>query len=455
MIKTELERRPLLLIVLGLILGISVQTFPLNLAFLLIVPVLLPFRRWLMFTAAVAVGLVISPGSPPQFISNQSFVDSNWRVSSLPNLEAYGQSCVVSRNGQRMKLVYLSEKPLCPGSTIHITSAAKPPGEGSEKFFRSERLIGSITASASQARFVSDGPWLQQLGLAWRNRFVQLARAELGKTSGDEAAALVFNATSLLSDDTMTSLKVTGTAHIVSASGLHILVISFGLFWLLSWLPVPRWGQMAIALTILGLYAVATGLDPPVIRSIIMAACSNAAWMVRREPDWPSGLSLGAIVCLLANPAAVFTISFQLSFLVVLVLGLFGWRKIEAGRDWHGRTLAAIRTAVIAWVAILPMSAYYFEFIAPASVMANLLILAATVPIVWGGIAAVPIASVFPVLGSLTMFLMRPYIMYIDWIVGTLGGAATIDVPAFSGYWLVLIYGLAISLWRPQVRPAS
>ena len=264
----------------------------------------------------------------------------------------------------------------------------------------------------------------------------------------------MFNTSGLLDEGTKDSLKSTGTAHLISASGLHVVVIATGLFWLLSFVPVPRPFQIGLSIGVLSLYAVATGMDPPVVRSILMATLAYTAWIVRREPDWPSALGFSAIVCIFWQPTVVFSLGFQLSFIVVLLLHMFLLRGNGSGFQPEKRFLQTIQASVIASIATAPLIAYQFGFISPISVLANVLVVAAVAPVVWVGIAAVPLSMVWSVAASALILAVNPCIMYIDSVVNYLGGAWVLDFPPFSAYWLILIYGLAIALWRPHVRPA-
>lgn len=454
MTKAELERRPPLLIALALILGISIPSFTFNLAFLLFVFLLRNPRLQLLFLVCTGLGVLIAPPPPPEFIKAASYIDSSWRVVSLPSPQLYGQNFVVEREGVRLYAALLSKRPICPGSTIWLQGVAKPPSESSDDYFRSQRLLGKITLKEDQLKVLEDGPWYQQLGLTWRNRFLQLAEKELGRRSAGEFGALVFNTNGLLDDGTKEALKSTGTAHLISASGLHVVVIATGLFWLLSFLPVSRVVQISIAIGILLLYAIATGMDPPVVRSILISTLSYTAWLIRREPDWPSALGLSAIVCIFWQPNVVFSIGFQLSFMVVLLLHMFLLRGSGARFRPEGKFLQAVQGSVIAAIATAPLIAYQFGFISPISVLANVLVVVAVAPIVWVGIAAVPLSMVWATAASVLILAVSPCIIYIDSVVNYLGGAWVLNFPEFSAYWLVLIYGLAIALWRPHVRPA-
>lgn len=65
---------------------------------------------------------------------------------------------------------------------------------------------------------------------------------------------------------------------------------------------------------VLVVYAIMCGMNPPVVRATIMALTILGAHHIGRERDWPTALSLAALVILLVNPFTLFNPGFQLSF---------------------------------------------------------------------------------------------------------------------------------------------
>ena len=114
---------------------------------------------------------------------------------------------------------------------------------------------------------------------------------------------------------------------------MHLVVVVFGLWRLLRALLL-RWewaaaridpGALAAAVCLpwTGVYALATGASPPVLRAALAAAIVLAGTLLRRELDALNGLALCALVLLALEPAEVLDPSFQLSF--AAVGGLVVW----------------------------------------------------------------------------------------------------------------------------------
>src|SRR3954470_9610915 len=113
MTKAELERRPLVIACLGLLIGLTAIRNPVNLLFLLPFPWLLPaLSQRALLVGAFLVGVILGPGQPPSLLADREFVDSNWQVASLPKLTPFGQQCEIERSGTRLLMSYGNALPL-------------------------------------------------------------------------------------------------------------------------------------------------------------------------------------------------------------------------------------------------------------------------------------------------------------------------------------------------------
>ena len=112
--------------------------------------------------------------------------------------------------------------------------------------------------------------------------------------------------------------------HLLSISGLHIAILAAGLFWFL------RLGLVAAERCLRGrrrgltiVYALLINAEPPAVRAtiIVLVACASASWPAGAGLQFARG---GSIVVLAMNPADLFRVGSQLSFLAAAVLGYCG-----------------------------------------------------------------------------------------------------------------------------------
>lgn len=187
--------------------------------------------------------------------------------------------------------------------------------------------------------------------------------------------ALVLGDRSLLDEEFRESLNRTGTAHLISISGLHVTVLAallafaFGLF-------MPRRRANLLAVLLLIPYGALIGFNAPFVRALIMFALICLAPVAGHPSDSITRLSVALLGYLLVRPMAVgdagFALSFSASAGILLLMPpltrLTGLRRLNALRHRGGRLRRAAMEV-----------AYYFPSLLCASLAAQLATLPAVV----------------------------------------------------------------------------
>ncbi len=201
----------------------------------------------------------------------------------------------------------------------------------------------------------------------------------------------------------------TGLGHVLAVSGLHIGLVAGMSFFLFKWvlyrsyrlaliLDVRKLAALLTCLPVV-LYTFLAGFQVSSQRAMIMVLAFLASILMGREREVWSTLSLAGLIVLLLDPNALFSISFQLSFMAVIgilwlapaIVNLFHRsesmppeRKPARNRlNEYFLGLAAV--SVAATFFLLPLTCYYFHRIPLVSIMANLTV----VPIL--GIWVIPL----------------------------------------------------------------
>ena len=121
-----------------------------------------------------------------------------------------------------------------------------------------------------------------------------------------------------------------GVGHLLAISGLHIGIVAtwafFSLTWLLSYCKPLLWQawskKAAVVLSMIPVFAygLLAGMSPSTQRAVIMVTIFLLTFLFEREHDLVNTLALAAMLILIIDPPALFSISFQLSFAAVLVI---------------------------------------------------------------------------------------------------------------------------------------
>ena len=112
-----------------------------------------------------------------------------------------------------------------------------------------------------------------------------------------------------------------GVYHILSVSGSHVAVVLAALWLALGRMRRSR--KTLVVLPILVFYAVLTGGDAPVVRSVIMAAMLLLGGLWQRVTNPVNILAVAGLLILALNPLDLFDIGFQLSFAAVFALVVY------------------------------------------------------------------------------------------------------------------------------------
>ena len=146
------------------------------------------------------------------------------------------------------------------------------------------------------------------------------------ETNGPLALALVIGQRELVESETRDLLLVTGTAHLLSVSGLHLAIVVVMARWIGLLLGLPLAGRIIWIIAVCALYTAITGGRPPVMRTSILVATFMISIWIHRQGQPINTLSLAALILMMLNPENVFSVGVQLSFLAVGTLLLCGRR---------------------------------------------------------------------------------------------------------------------------------
>ncbi len=339
---------------------------------------------------------------------------------------------------------------LRPGEILLVETRLRVPrnyGNPGERDRRALSFLRGVYVRGS----LRDDAHLVRLGRARGYGFLDAVegirdrvRAFIGKVNDPEVRGLLeawfLGDRSDLGEEIQGAFRRTGLAHLLAISGLHVGLV--GLFFHRLWMlllgrstAVLRRGWLekaaaAAAFPVVILYVLVAGLPLTAVRALLLAFLLVGARLLDRAPVPWNALASAALLILLWAPAALFSVSFLLSFAAVagLLAVSAGWRsrsQLEGpsrgdlpGRRGRGPCTWAWRlfcAGAAAAVATAPLAARFFNRVAPLGLLANLL----AVPLVgWVliplGLAAVGLGLLWspagaPLLGLLEI-LLRPLI---------------------------------------------
>jgi competence protein ComEC len=170
-----------------------------------------------------------------------------------------------------------------------------------------------------------------------------------------------------LHEEQVDDYTVSGAVHILSVSGMHVAIIFLVISFLLGWLKRWRLGKLLYLFAIvslLGFYALVTGLPPSVQRATLMCMVFVIAEVFERKQHAMNTLAFSAFLILLFDPGALYDVGFQLSYLAMSGIFLL-YEPINGLFTPHSRVLKFVwqisALSFAAQLATFPLSLFYFH----------------------------------------------------------------------------------------------
>jgi competence protein ComEC len=267
------------------------------------------------------------------------------------------------------------------------------------------------------------------------------------------ATALLLGQKDNLDKEIRSAYAETGTMHILAVSGLHVGIIYAILLFPLGGIrlkPKQRKFYLLVVILLIWAYAVLTGLSPSVVRAATMFSLFTAGQMRERKPSSWNILSFSAMLMIVMNPAVIFEVGFQLSYLAVggiLLLQpliLRWWLPPNRVLEYLWQLTAV---SLAAQFATFPLSILYFHIFPSYFLIANLAVIPLSFLVMNLGILMLALSWV-PWVGDGLGWLVSAVIWLQNWITQFIqqlpGGNLERLTITFSG--MVLIWGILI-IW--------
>ena len=154
--------------------------------------------------------------------------------------------------------------------------------------------------------------------------------------------AMIIGEEAFIDRDTRADFQRSGTYHILVVSGMNVSILAFVVLWTLRRLRIGD--VLATLLTVASCagYAFITEVGAPVWRATLMCAVYLGTRLLYRDRAMTNALGAAAFGLLVFDPRQLFTASFQMTFLCVLIVAAIGIPMLE-------RTSQLYRQALTNW----------------------------------------------------------------------------------------------------------
>lgn len=208
-----------------------------------------------------------------------------------------------------------------------------------------------------------------------------LQKANFNKDEMNVALALILGQQQEISPDIIQDYQYSGATHVLSVSGLHVGFIMLFINFILKPIPNNRKGSLLKLICILislAVFAIISGLSPPVLRSVVMFSFLALGTHLRRSTNIYHTLLVSILLILLFEPYFLFDAGFQLSYLALFFIL---WLQPLLSMLWTptNKILVyiwnALTVSFAAQIGTLPLCLYYFHQFPGLFFVTNIIIL--------------------------------------------------------------------------------
>ncbi|MGB7599181.1 MAG: ComEC/Rec2 family competence protein [Candidatus Sulfotelmatobacter sp.] len=152
--------------------------------------------------------------------------------------------------------------------------------------------------------------------------------------------AMVIGESAFIDRDTRVDFQRSGTYHVLVVSGMNVTILAFVVFWTLRRLRIADIPATLLSILFCIAYALLTEVGAPVWRATLMCAIFLGTRLLYRDRCMVNALGAAALGLLVFDPCQLFTASFQMTFLCVLIVAAIGLPFIERTSRLYRRALA-------------------------------------------------------------------------------------------------------------------
>jgi len=448
-LTSQIERRPLVLLGVALVIGLTTQIHPFNLLFIL--PLLWLFRdlrSWSIMAAGLCLGVLLAP-RPVVPVLDQSFVAGELLVTSVPVRQPFGVSFQGRFGGRPFLCVAPERTPVAAGDRWQAHCLLQP--EKMPEDWEAGRL------QVVDGSLLTNGPVLYRWAQGWRDSFQDFATQMLSRDDAQWLDFIWFKSSGLSVQD-KDEIQRSASVSYLAASGVHTVLLGAFLMAVFCALRFPRPVQLALTVFVIALFYVAGGSQLSVLRAGLGFLLYNLAYLFKREPDTLSALAVADILYLLWDPPAVYSLGFQLVTAVVIGFALFPITLVRP--DIKLRSVDVLWRLGYGPALILffgePILLYH---LGSASLFGSFLGVALLIPlpfVMLGSSASFALWKLLPSFSrGILLIIVLPCLHLIrSYVSLTSGLPALTYIPSFSALWLMGYYALLLCVWRPRVKMA-
>jgi len=278
-------------------------------------------------------------------------------------------------------------------------------------------------------------------------------KRNLSPTSAALASGFLIGETRDIPTEIYSYFRDSGTLHLMAVSGSNVALVVFFIIFVLNPFALQRKKRAAVLMAGVFIFALLSYGEPSVVRASLMAALVLIATILERRYDLNQIIATAALIILLVDPAQLFEVGFQLSFvtawgLIFITPQVANLFQPVQHKWWYRWLVFPFLISLIAQICSTPLIAFYFGRVPAISVVANLVIVPLSSLAVVGVLLLLVSNLVWPMLalffGSLIDSFLKIVVMFLEFFGGE--QSLLVQTGDLSVLAVILIYSFIIIL---------
>ena len=372
-------------------------------------------------------------------------VKLNFCLSNQPYYGQEKQTLYYQNHFQRIRISLPAEPRLDFGDCLQVKGKIEEcPDEERTKFCLTDSQTSPFK---EELRFKLLTSSLLKRLRAFREKLSEMFLRNLPYPESDLISGIVLGVKQSLDPQFYQELRLTGTLHIIVASGYNLSVTGEKPVSILAYF-IGRKLAIISGFILVWLYVGLVGFEPPVVRAGVMLSFLFLAQLVGKKYDQWRVLIFSGWLMLILDPDLLTSISFQLS--LTALLGIMLGRKLFSGLNkipLIGKDLAETLSAQLM---VTPIIAWHFGRLSWLAPITNALILPLIPWVMALGILGLLFGWI-PFLGQLAILISYPLLWWSISVIGLFSRLPQAELPLKINWWqMVLTYLVILFVLRKK-----
>ena len=269
----------------------------------------------------------------------------------------------------------------------------------------------------------------------------------LSPVSAALASGILIGETRNIPGGIYNRFRDSGTLHLLAVSGSNVALVILFIILILRPFSIKRSHRSVILIMVVFLFSLLSYGEPSVVRASLMAVLVLLATLVERRFDLNQIIATAALIILLVDPAQLFSVGFQLSFvtawgLIFIVPKIIDRFPEHRNKKWFQWLIVPFIVSVVAQVCSMPLIAFYFDRVPAISVIANIIIVPLVSIAVVGSLFLFVVDLIWSLLGAFVGSVLDGFFRIVIYFLDLFGGenSPIVTTGEMSGLIVFLIY---------------